>query len=258
MRNTGITMLIRNALLLLAISVSGMTPANAVVAISGSSSINSLASLQGTGADADSDTDAFTGVGGRREVNITSGVGTDDHGAFVFGRTYNTFVAPNYGILDFTRQITLIGQGPLLKGGFDGLAAPDWTYVFRAEKAGDFFIDYDVLAFGPTSRRQGWTIEWSGPGGGLYLRNTVDPTAKGRFARLIDNGSIYTVSLRNNASVESKTARNRTLIGQFSWSVAEAYVPEPATWMLMIGGFGLVGTALRRRRVAGDRRISPR
>lgn len=29
-----------------------------------------------------------------------------------------------------------------------------------------------------------------------------------------------------------------------------ANVPEPATWALMIGGFGMVGVAARRRRVA--------
>lgn len=31
-------------------------------------------------------------------------------------------------------------------------------------------------------------------------------------------------------------------------SVATAPVPEPATWALMIGGFGMAGTMLRRRR----------
>jgi hypothetical protein len=32
---------------------------------------------------------------------------------------------------------------------------------------------------------------------------------------------------------------------------ANGAVPEPASWALMLGGFGLVGSALRRRRVAG-------
>ena len=31
-----------------------------------------------------------------------------------------------------------------------------------------------------------------------------------------------------------------------------AVVPEPATWAMMIAGFGLAGTALRRRRAVGD------
>ncbi len=31
-----------------------------------------------------------------------------------------------------------------------------------------------------------------------------------------------------------------------------AIVPEPATWAMMIGGFGLVGGAMRRRRLAGS------
>ena len=31
-----------------------------------------------------------------------------------------------------------------------------------------------------------------------------------------------------------------------------AGVPEPATWAMMIGGFGLVGASMRRRRVAGN------
>ncbi len=34
-------------------------------------------------------------------------------------------------------------------------------------------------------------------------------------------------------------------------SISVAAVPEPATWALMISGFGLAGASLRRRRAAG-------
>lgn len=37
-------------------------------------------------------------------------------------------------------------------------------------------------------------------------------------------------------------------IGSLSYDTAA--VPEPASWMLMIGGFGAIGAAMRRRRVA--------
>ena len=36
-------------------------------------------------------------------------------------------------------------------------------------------------------------------------------------------------------------------VSAFSISVGTASVPEPASWALLIGGFGLTGAALRRR-----------
>lgn len=50
---------------------------------------------------------------------------------------------------------------------------------------------------------------------------------------------------------------NDALLFSLGGSIAFAYrvhgeaVPEPAAWTMMIGGFGLAGTALRRRRAAG-------
>jgi hypothetical protein len=38
--------------------------------------------------------------------------------------------------------------------------------------------------------------------------------------------------------------------GTYSASVVQAAVPEPASWLTMIGGFGLVGGVLRRRKQA--------
>jgi hypothetical protein len=35
-----------------------------------------------------------------------------------------------------------------------------------------------------------------------------------------------------------------------SWAVLDTAVPEPGTWAMLIAGFGLVGSAMRRRRVA--------
>ncbi|MFA7439489.1 MAG: PEPxxWA-CTERM sorting domain-containing protein [Sphingomonadaceae bacterium] len=41
--------------------------------------------------------------------------------------------------------------------------------------------------------------------------------------------------------------------GTFSQPLPANFIPEPATWAMMIAGFGLVGTAARRRRDASVR-----
>ena len=51
-------------------------------------------------------------------------------------------------------------------------------------------------------------------------------------------------------SVEHDVTFNSTGIAYEFDNIATAGAPEPASWALMIGGFGLAGAALRRRRTA--------
>lgn len=50
-------------------------------------------------------------------------------------------------------------------------------------------------------------------------------------------------------SISGNSQRFGSYLGELSFTPdAAAAVPEPATWAMMIGGFGLVGGAMRRRR----------
>ena len=57
------------------------------------------------------------------------------------------------------------------------------------------------------------------------------------------NGVMNTIEVKG---VTSSTNVNATYSGTATF--ARAAVPEPASWALMIGGFGLIGAAMRRRR----------
>jgi len=65
------------------------------------------------------------------------------------------------------------------------------------------------------------------------------------------NGGLLTVSLDNNIEFGNGlfglSSLSKTVGGTFTLTQAAA-VPEPATWAMMIGGFGLTGAAMRRRR----------
>ncbi len=48
----------------------------------------------------------------------------------------------------------------------------------------------------------------------------------------------------------TRTPDGFSSVGPISFAGAAGAVPEPATWAMMIGGFGMVGGAMRRRRVS--------
>jgi len=89
---------------------------------------------------------------------------------------------------------------------------------------------------------------------GTFDRSPVTFTlSNGHSSTLTATGSGYITfdTFTSNEwfnSVLLTTTDNGLNIGSISYETAA--VPEPASWMLMIGGFGAIGAAMRRRRVA--------
>jgi len=65
------------------------------------------------------------------------------------------------------------------------------------------------------------------------------------FARNISFDFAFSHGLQNTGIVELEMINDRPYVTK--WQGIQVPVPEPSTWALMIGGFGLVGTAMRRR-----------
>ncbi|MBS0333146.1 MAG: PEP-CTERM sorting domain-containing protein [Proteobacteria bacterium] len=70
------------------------------------------------------------------------------------------------------------------------------------------------------------------------------------------NGGDLTITLNGGtfdtglAGLHGGVNKGLDVQAKFDWLSDPVGVPEPATWALMIGGFGLAGVALRRRRAA--------
>ena len=116
-------------------------------------------------------------------------------------------------------------------------AGPDWQYEFTADVNGTFSMTYNVVGSFDTFGLQGWSIGWSGLGGGLNLLNSADPTTSGVFTRSVVLGQDYIVSLQNNANVSCECSISTGFMnGTFQFRIGSA-VPEPGT-------LGLLATAL--------------
>lgn len=156
----------------------------------------------------------------------------------------NSFADPSCAPLPFRGVISPTPSGVSNLGGFSyshdsctqGATGP-------AVVGSSFTIDFGESSF--SGLFNGTTTPRAGTPGlfdQIFTYTITDGT--GQFAGA-------TGSFTNIGTADSRGGPPPLLTFSFAGTIdAPAAVPEPASWALMIGGFGLVGGALRRRTVA--------
>lgn len=154
-----------------------------------------------------------------------------------------TFTSAAWSIISGTdiNSGTLIASGttPLTNGGLVGYRVTDTTLTNQQRAIFRLNADITDLLLGAGDYFLTWSLAGSGASGpfvppvvgSLGNGNALQAPTGSPFGPITDGGSAQ--------SVELPFTINGSLVG--------GAVPEPATWAMMMGGFGLVGGALRRR-----------
>jgi len=114
----------------------------------------------------------------------------------------------------------------------------------------DYGIAQDLTVTGATgtlTSNFGPTRDIVGATGDLFYFSAFDFLAGGNIAFLVEGAGLYAVDFDLFGGTGSFGGMDGGLT-EFSVESAGG-IPEPASWAMMIGGFGLAGAALRRRRV---------
>ncbi|UAK26539.1 PEPxxWA-CTERM sorting domain-containing protein [Sphingomonas nostoxanthinifaciens] len=133
-----------------------------------------------------------------------------------------------------------------------------WSYQFHANTDAlfTFILTEEVSKSGsaPVSRIFGSSVDVNGIG--------IVPTKSGDIfthTAMLTAGQDYTVDFRFGIDLSATNGSAVANLSDFgSWSISDVptdpgsggpggSVPEPGTWMLMLAGFGLVGTMVRAR-----------
>ena len=114
------------------------------------------------------------------------------------------------------------------------------TYDFTFTLGGTFDVIMQLQAsmFGGVAQNIDFSLYSGAPGSGTLLASSAF-TKGPAIEKILGAGSYY-------LQIGTITV-NRELV---SGSLTVSAIPEPATWALMISGFGLAGAAIRRRRAS--------
>ena len=154
----------------------------------------------------------------------------------------------NWSFVDTMTGQTVGGVISGLSNG-DNLSAEGLTITVTTSPY-DVMLGEYAFDFGAGAGYPSFQDTYSAANGVVTFANFVYANEMGEFLTFGTNpgGGNYYPQLISYNTLE--WAYNDTAGIQFSAVTAPGGVPEPATWALMLGGFGLVGATLRRRQGA--------
>ena len=139
-------------------------------------------------------------------------------------------------------------------------AAAGWEYDVNLTRGTTLTFTYDVVG----ANRDGTLGNWEFRAlGGMFDVSTdlvsswMGADGQGSISVHLDPGS-YLFDIDGGAFDAGAVEGTGTLDAFFTWSLTEdaaaPAVPEPASWAMMLGGFGLIGGTMRARRNYGGAR----
>lgn len=240
---------------LLAALVPAPSFAAVVIANSGGVTAGALARVDGGGIlDSQSNSDNFLGA----PRSLKAGVSVSSSNPQLQRASSTTSVSANFAsadkgsvVVNLSREFT--GAGLTGSQNNQGNGGPT-----------NFFYSFTPTVNAILNLTSNVSVQGGNPFGfqGFVLRsngntvlgqfNAINPTTSGSASVSLDRGILYTLTIENASNIGGALPSifNGSTLGEFSFNIAGAAVPEPATWAMMLVGFGFVGAASRRRNAA--------
>ena len=119
------------------------------------------------------------------------------------------------------------------------LSVSDGDRIITLDNLSPRFLDFMIIALGPDGLPSQWILHVSCD----FRNNCKDDYYSTKYGVSVQDRS--TRYATDNSEFRQASVRNNP----GTWSISTpAAVPEPATWAMMIGGFGAAGSMIRRRK----------